>query len=129
MQPSISRLIKSLSLKGFSDPSSEQRDSSAAVRWLLALRATDFLLRPTTGASVGQNPEMGAPVGGLLEEARGAVGSTSEGTSIVGAAWMGAAKLDSSTLALFADPETVAPFLLWALRPLASIRAASTSIP
>ena len=71
---------------------------------------------------------MGAPVGGLLEEAWGAVGSTSEEMLIAGAVWTGAAKLDSSTLALFTDPTTAAPFLLWALRPLASIRTASVSI-
>ena len=130
MQPSISRLIKSLSLKGFSDPSSEQRDSSAAVRRLLALRATDFLLfLSAMGASVERTPETGAPISGLLEEVRGAVASASEGMSIAGAAWAGAAKLDSSALALFVDPEVATPFLLWALRPQASIRAASTSIP
>ena len=111
MQPSSSRLIKSLSLKGFSDPPSEQTDSSAAARWLLALRATDFLLLPTAGASMRRTPETGAPVGGLLEEARGATGSASEGMSMAGAAWTGAAKLVSSALALFADPEAVAPFL------------------
>ena len=111
MQPSIGRLIKSLSLKGFSDPSSEQTDSSTAARWLLALRATDFLLLPTAGASVGRTPGAGAPVGGLLEEARGATGLASEGMSMAGVAWTGAAKLVSSALALFADPEAVAPFL------------------
>ena len=73
--------------------------------------------------------ETGAPVGGLLEEARGAVASASEGMSIAGAVWVGASKLDSSALALFTDLEVTTPFLLWALRPLASIRAASTSIP
>ena len=131
MQPSISRLIKSLSLKGFSDPSSEQRDSSAAVRRLLTLRATDFLLFPlsATDASVERTLEIGAPVGGLLEEVWGAVASASEGMSIAGAAWTGAAKLDSSILALFVDPKVATPFLLWALRLLASIRAASVSIP
>ena len=98
-------------MKGFSDPPSEQTDSSAAARWLLALRATDFLLLPVAGASMGRAPETGAPVGGLLEEARGAAGSASEGMSMAGVAWTGAAKLVSSTLALFTDPEAVAPFL------------------
>ena len=111
MQPSINRLIKSLSLKGFSDPSSEQTDSSTAARWLLALRAIDFLLLPAAGTSVGRTPETGTPVGGLLEEARGAAGSASEGMSMAGVAWTGAAKLVSSALTLFADPEAVAPFL------------------
>ena len=129
MQPSISRLTRSLSLKRLSAPSSEQTDSSAADRWLLALRATIFLLLPTVGASVGRTPGAGIPVGELLEEARGAASSTSEGMSMVGAAWTGAAKFVSSTLALFADPEVAAPFLFWALMPRASIRAASASIP
>ena len=111
MQPSISRLIKSLSLKGFSDHSSEQRDSSTAVRRLLALRATDFLLLPTAGASAGRTSGMGTSVGGLPGRARGAAGSASEGMSMAGVAWTGAAKLVSSTLALFAEPEVVAPFL------------------
>ena len=112
MQPSISRLIRSLSLKGFSGLSAEQRDSSAAVRQLLTLRATDFLLFPLSamGASMERTPEAGAPVGGLLEEARGAVASASEGMSIAGAAWTGAAKLDSSALTLFVDPEAATPF-------------------
>ena len=113
MQPSINRLIKSLSLKGFSGPSSESRDSSVVARRPLTLWATDFLLFPlsATGVSTGRTPGAGAPVDGLLEEARGAVGSASEGMSIAGAAWAGAAKLDSSALALFADPEAATPFL------------------
>ena len=59
------------------------------ARRLLTLRATDFLLFPlsTTGASMERTPGTGAPIGRLLEEARGAIGSASEGMSIVGAAW------------------------------------------
>ena len=60
---------------------------------------------------MGRTPGVGAPVGGLLEEARGATSSASEGMSMVGAAWTGAAKLVSSALALFVDPEAAAPFL------------------
>ena len=75
------------------------------------MRATDFLLLPAVGASVGRAPRTGAPVGGLLEEARRAAGSASEGMSMAGVAWTGAAKLVSSALALFANSEAVAPFL------------------
>ena len=111
MQPSSSRRIRALSLKGFSDPPSEQTDSSAAARWLLGLRATDFLLLPAAGASAGRTSGIGTPVGGLPGGARGAAGSASEGMSMAGVAWTGAAKLVSSTLALFAEPEVIAPFL------------------
>ena len=71
---------------------------------------------------------MGTSVGGLLEEARGTAGSTSEEASIAMAAWAGTVGLVSSALALFAAPEDAVPFLLWVLRLWASIRATSASI-
>ena len=130
--PSTSHFIRFLSLKRFSiGSSSKPWDSSMVTRRPLILWATDFLLLPlsTPGASAGRTPGTGTSVGGLLEEVWGAGGSASEGTSTAKAVWAGAAELVSSVLAFFADPEAAVPFLLWALRPLASIRAASTSIP
>ena len=131
MHPSTNLFIKSLLLKGFSPGSSSEPSApSMAALLLRLLQANVFflLLRSAPGASSGRASRAGTSAGGLLEEARGTAGSMSEEVSTATVAWAGTIGLVSSALALFATPEDAAPFLLWVLRPWASIRAASASI-
>ena len=69
-------------------------------------------LAPPRSGHPKRTPEAGASAGELLEEAWGAGGSASEGTSTARATWAGVAELVSSILAFFADLEAAVPFLL-----------------